>query len=858
MALKPGRYDPLKPDIELLDFKSKKRYGLKLQGNGLQIGTVSQDDSVLIRNVGMRVGDFDEQRSWKMGRGVENLSDNAEGFWDSMNAWTLSDTHLHQTLLWRFARGLRNCDFVMPDSTHSMFWQALLGASLYQSIPFQLTAGYDVDYARMWIRRVGTPGTLTFRLHANNSGTPGTVLQTVTKTVSDITDYVSVLQLFNWTGVQTLAASTTYHITVGGASTDTLANHWELGGFQGGSGNGRGSADGSTGWTLNFFDPYYYLADLDISRTFYPFFIDGAMYVVDNKDSGAASQVYINGDRGRASGGGATSLSDTLKSWTTNRWAGAWVRIVRGTGAGQDRQIVSNTGTQLTTAAWSVAPDTSSEYYIYATEWFSEITSSGLGQVVSTPAVVNQIVYFPQGSSVNLRRMIWNSAVFGHQFSDDSTNKCDFVSSVVSGGTTYVVKALKSASTVSFAPAQALAAPPTALSFGTERLIGSTSHLITGMMGKENYAYVFKESGVFNVDQNLNVVNLNNGIEKTPSQFNGKSSISHQQFVYYSWQHSIIRVYGQSHDDIGQNWSGKGMPNGREGYFSSMDAYTSLLMCGINAGSGTSSVLGYDGMAWHELLRAYDSNKPIRMVKVQPCEDTRNRTWVDIGGDLVYQEMPFMKGAPRLDTGVRYQHEAVLESAAIDMGTASGLPKYVKALTIFAANLKVTAGYTPGSSSGSIVNEIVVDYQTDEDVGTSNWTEATHVFESPESVAYFGLDNIRKFAYRLRIRSSDNTKPIDIRGVTPNGYARAPYKMIWTLRCKADNITSRGRLVKPPELMRWLLDTAKYPGRVMMLSQYELAHKFFVIVHPPRMFPFKPAQAGQTEEDVFTIVLEEA
>jgi hypothetical protein len=57
--------------------------------------------------------------------------------------------------------------------------------------------------------------------------------------------------------------------------------------------------------------------------------------------------------------------------------------------------------------------------------------------------------------------------------------------------------------------------------------------------------------------------------------------------------------------------------------------------------------------------------------------------------------------------------------------------------------------------------------------------------------------------------------------------------------------------------MRWLLDNARFPGRIMMLSQYELAHKFFVIIHPPRMFPFKPAAAGQAEESVFTIVLEE-
>jgi hypothetical protein len=245
------------------------------------------------------------------------------------------------------------------------------------------------------------------------------------------------------------------------------------------------------------------------------------------------------------------------------------------------------------------------------------------------------------------------------------------------------------------------------------------------------------------------------------------------------------------------------------------------------------------------VVRAYAPNKRIRMVKVQPCPDTRNRTWIDMGGDIVFQEMPYKKGSPRLDAGTRYMHEAVVESSTIDMGTASALPKFIKELVVYCENLG--AG-----------NEIAVDYQIDDDVHSTRWTHATTLFESPESTAFLGLSNIRKFAYRLRITSNDNTIPVQVLGVIPNGYARTPYKMVWTLRCRADNISARGRFVKPDILMRWLLDNARFPGRIEMRSQYELAHKFFVIVHPPRMFPYKPSQNGQSEESMFTIVLEEA
>ncbi len=61
---------------------------------------------------------------------------------------------------------------------------------------------------------------------------------------------------------------------------------------------------------------------------------------------------------------GAT-LTDTNKNWTANIFKGYNVRIVEGTGAGQTRKIISNTGTVLTVdSAWGVSPTTDSKYSI--------------------------------------------------------------------------------------------------------------------------------------------------------------------------------------------------------------------------------------------------------------------------------------------------------------------------------------------------------------------------------------------------------------------------------------------------------------------------------------------------------------
>lgn len=848
MTIKPGKYNPLKPDIELFDYKSKKRYGLKLDGSGaLQVGTVSQDDTVHIRTAGKRIGDFDEQRSWNGGRGIENLSDNAAGFWDSQNAWTMTDGHVHQTLLWEFSKGLRSCFFNMPSRTRSLAWRQLFGTTRFIASYFTIDSSFSADYVRMWVRRVGRPGTLTVEICANNSGVPGTVAATSTTIRGDFIDVLSILKKFDWTSTTPVVNGTIYHIKIYGASTDNKVNHWEVGGYDGGTLNNY-SSDG-TSWANGTFTPYYYLANADTARTFFAFFLDGAMYVVDKKDDQTtASQLWINGDRGVTSSATGTTLVAS-KSWTTDVWAGAYVKIVRGTGVGQTRRITSNTANTLTVPTWDKNPDTTSEFIIYGTSIFTEISTTGLGVVTSTPIVANRIVYFPQGATT-IRQMVFNATTGAHAFSNDGSNTayCMTTSTDKEG-----LKIWGLSFTAEYATAQAYSVTPTASVF-SQITVGGTEYPGTSIAEKDGLIYVFKDSGIWTISlissatatatAQYAVVKLQTGMEKTPYFSNGVSVFAHQQFLYYSWLHSLIRVYGSSHDDIGQDWSSRGLPDGREGYFSAMDGYTSLLIAAVDAGTGTSSVLGFDGIGWHELLRSFDSNLRCRFVKVQPCEGTRNRMWTDVGGDLIYQEMPLQKSSPRLDSGARYMHESVIESAAIDMGTASGLPKFIKELTVYVENL-----------GGS--NEISIDYQVDDDVHTANWIEATTLFQSPEATAYLGLSNIRKFAYRLRINSSDNTSPVDVLGVVPNGYARIPYKMIWTLRCRADNITSRGRLVKPDEMMRWLLDNARFPGRVEMQSQYELAHKFFVVIHPPRMFPYKPAQNGQAEESVFTIVLEE-
>jgi hypothetical protein len=74
---------------------------------------------------------------------------------------------------------------------------------------------------------------------------------------------------------------------------------------------------------------------------------------------------------GTATAGGASTLTNSGKAWTTNQWTNYQIRIVSGTGAGQIRTIASNTGTVITVgSAWTTSPDATSVYSIEGNDDF--------------------------------------------------------------------------------------------------------------------------------------------------------------------------------------------------------------------------------------------------------------------------------------------------------------------------------------------------------------------------------------------------------------------------------------------------------------------------------------------------------
>jgi hypothetical protein len=101
---------------------------------------------------------------------------------------------------------------------------------------------------------------------------------------------------------------------------------------------------------------------------------------------------------GWATSGTATTLVDSTKNWKNNQYLNCRVRVVSGTGEGNDAVITSNSATTLTVASWGVAtPDTTSKYEIMDSYG---LVTTGAGSTTVTDANKNFPVNYLAGKRV--------------------------------------------------------------------------------------------------------------------------------------------------------------------------------------------------------------------------------------------------------------------------------------------------------------------------------------------------------------------------------------------------------------------------------------------------------------------------
>lgn len=104
---------------------------------------------------------------------------------------------------------------------------------------------------------------------------------------------------------------------------------------------------------------------------------------------------------GWATSGTATTLVDSTKNWNINQYINCKVRIVSGTGIGNESTITGNTATTLTVASWGVAtPDSTSKYEILET--YGVVTTGGSAVATITDANKNWTTNILAGKRVRV------------------------------------------------------------------------------------------------------------------------------------------------------------------------------------------------------------------------------------------------------------------------------------------------------------------------------------------------------------------------------------------------------------------------------------------------------------------------
>jgi hypothetical protein len=127
--------------------------------------------------------------------------------------------------------------------------------------------------------------------------------------------------------------------------------------------------DNTKNWTINQWAGYYvriYSGAGDSQlRPILSNTADTLVWSVAGTAPTSTSRYLIDGfDAGTATSGSSTTLVDSSKAWSVNRWKNYAVKIISGTGKGQESPILSNTATTITLVKAGAVLDATSVYVI--------------------------------------------------------------------------------------------------------------------------------------------------------------------------------------------------------------------------------------------------------------------------------------------------------------------------------------------------------------------------------------------------------------------------------------------------------------------------------------------------------------
>jgi hypothetical protein len=518
---------------------------------------------------------------------------------------------------------------------------------------------------------------------------------------------------------------------------------------------------------------------------------------VTQSDDYSAPCLYIQGYHGMATSNSSdkTKLNTTLHGIATDALAGKYARIESGPGSAEEtpwRKIVSNIDSSshciITVApAWNVTHTTDTEFVIQGcTNWQAITSTSGSGTLLEikgmatyldTPVtdvlVVDDIIYFAQGEVTGkyIARTRFNAGVWA-DMAADGTNQATFLELVQDDkGVKKIWRALREASTVSEAPKVAWG---TSMTFTAALVCGDTSSQITGLLaakiGGPMLPVVFKETefGAVSGSGADKIYDTYYQFPEARDDFNGRSAVQPDLYLWFSLMDGIERYYDQRLDDIGPNRD-EGLPMTRKGRVAAMVKYFSQMYIAYDAGwYGYSSILRNNGVGWCEVYRGtYGRRIRALNIDVLPDLDNADRLWFSEEEDIYYVPIGL---DPDKVNGYTYFTGSQLETAWI-YGPYRDVTKYWDTLAVFSQNLTSTVTVT-------------VDYKTD---NATTWTAlpTTYTASPVQENNIATLRNVtgKRIKFRLTLATPTNTLSPIVTALRVNAVIRVKPKAIWNVTC---------------------------------------------------------------------------
>lgn len=722
------------------------------------------------------------QEDWSGGRGHEMFEKNVTRFLDSRRLNTMFEGKAFLGGQEFYTQGHRTHLFNLPGP--GVKWLSMMpGDRRYLANHFTTVAGFDAAAAYLLVKRRGTPnGPLIVKICSDSPGDPGAVLKTMELAVDDVPDVLGVLQLFDPED-ETLAGATKFWIKVYGHVDDVSEDHWQVG-VNATAGTSKESDDDSS-WSASGVDLYYRIKNED--DPWVPLFYDykGQVYMVTAPDDASAAQIFMNGYRGAADSnvGNLARLNDGDQAWDEDELVGTVALITAGPGSLEAepwRVITSNDASYaVVSPPWKIQHTTATEYVILGLDTWEEIAGSGLTVPVTDLMISRDVIYYALGEDTNIRRhREYNNAGTwtDSDFADDSTNKCTFFKKVNdSADGIELWRGKNDEVKVSKAPPVDW---PTNLTFEAGIAVGDPGDKFSSLAEyiDPNYGdkilWCLKRGSVWALkDDKPDMLQLPE-MQTVKSEKNGRASLTHGTFLYFSLMNGIERFYNDLLDDVGPTRD-RGLPADRQGPCVHMIGYPGKYYAAYDAGpDGYSSILGSGGgKDWHEMYRCSEVGQRIRRLHIQVIPGLGlDRLWFSQGQDILWIPIPSETVDPTQDVAFPYTHEGTLIISRMYVGMQDVL-KLWNALKVMADKMEKDVAW------------IEADYKVDDE--DDEWTPFENYFTtSPKQTELFTtvVDPDRplkgvtgKFAIlRLRFQTANTLITPILRATVTRAVSRTP------------------------------------------------------------------------------------